>query len=374
MAQAASKPTIATLAQRIAQDIRTRGLQPGEQYIGTAEAARMLSVSTTAANRAMQLLAKQRVVVRRQRKGTFIAEPAGPRHERDMQRIHLLVREDYLRKEGLLNDGLVIGMQHVLPGVDMQYNFLRGNDADEQVAALIDEALTSKLCEGFLATRSSLTIQRMLAGSGLPTVLLGSPHPSIDTLPWIDRDHYEIGRLLVEQAASRGCRRILLLQRDTARPGDFGLYDGVVDTLAAAGFAADALTVRNLSDDAPAVAAVVEQVARRYGEPTAIIARSRPLADAAVAIVASLRAELGCELLVTAAEIHVNRTSPPPEYPYAEMAIDAESIGRHIGRMFHQLAHGLDVVPSHEIIPVQLRDPTTGGPPAHEPPPAPRNK
>lgn len=360
MAQEELTPTIADLAQRIEADIRARGLEPGEPYMGTAETARMLSVSTTAANRALQLLAKRRVIQRKQRKGTFIAERGAAAGAGQLQRVHLLVREDYLRREGLLNDGVVIGMQHELPGVDMQLNFMRALDAEDQVRALVDEALASSVREGFLATRSSLQTQRLLAGSGLPTVLLGSPHPSVTTLPWIDRDHYDIGRLLVRHVIQRGAQRILLLQRDRVLPGDFELYDGVMDTLAASGFGADALTVRNLPDDAAAIGAAVESVMRKYEQSTAVIARSRPMADAAVQAIGAMGRKPGAGVLVTATDVYLGRGATAPAYPYTQPAIDPETIGRHIGRMFMPPEPGqakADATPVHEVIAVRLRSP-----------------
>ncbi|QNN24154.1 substrate-binding domain-containing protein [Planctomycetales bacterium ZRK34] len=350
-------PTIAELAQRIEADIRARGIKPGEPYMGTADTARMLGVSTTAANRALQLLAKRHVIIRRQRKGTFVAEPVQAAHGDQLQRVHLLVREDYLRREGLLNDGVVIGMQHELPGVDMQLNFMRAPDADEQVRALVDEALASSVREGFLATRSSLQTQRLLAGSGLPTVLLGSPHPSVATLPWIDRDHYDIGRLLVEHVIQRGAQRILLMQRDRILPGDFELYDGVMDTLAALGFGVDALTVRNLPDDAAAIGAAVESVMRKYEQPTAVIARSRPMADAALEAVEAMGRQLGEDVQITATDVYLGRGSVAPGYPYTQPAIDPETIGRHVGRLFEQASGGSAEGPNHEVIAVRLRLP-----------------
>jgi DNA-binding LacI/PurR family transcriptional regulator/DNA-binding transcriptional regulator YhcF (GntR family) len=360
MAQKELTPTIAELAQRIEADIRARGLEPGEQYMGTAETARMLSVSTTAANRALQLLAKRRVIQRKQRKGTFIAELTRVAGGDRLQRVHLLVREDYLRREGLLNDGVVIGMQHELPGVDMQLNFMRAPDADDQVQALVEEALASSVREGFLATRSSLQTQRVLAGSGLPTVLLGSPHPSVTTLPWIDRDHYDIGRLLVRHVIQRGAQRILLLQRDRVLPGDFELYDGVMDTLAASGFGADALTVRNLPDDAAAIGAAVGSVMRKYEQPTAVIARSRPMADAAAEAIRAMGRTLGDDALVAATDVYLGRGATAPTYPYTQPAIDPEMIGRHIGRMFMRPKGGSEegqAEPDHEIIAVRLHQP-----------------
>src|SRR3954462_3538876 len=103
-------PRIIQLADRIAEDIKQRQLKPGDPYQGTTETAEMLGVSTTAANRAMQVLVKRRLIERRQRKGTFVAVPGAPTAESPLRRVHLIVHENYLRTEGLLADGIIVGM------------------------------------------------------------------------------------------------------------------------------------------------------------------------------------------------------------------------------------------------------------------------
>ena len=55
-------PRVIELADRIAEDIRRRKLKPGDPYQGTTETAEMLGVSTTAANAAMQVLVKRRLI------------------------------------------------------------------------------------------------------------------------------------------------------------------------------------------------------------------------------------------------------------------------------------------------------------------------
>src|SRR5438045_3666201 len=108
-------PRIIELADKIAEDIRSKNLKPGDPYQGTTETAEMLGVSTTAANRAMQVLVKRRIIQRRQRKGTFVAIPSESAPLSPLRRVHLVVQENYLRTEGLLSDGIIVGMHDELP-------------------------------------------------------------------------------------------------------------------------------------------------------------------------------------------------------------------------------------------------------------------
>ena len=46
-------PRVVELAERLAADIRARGLQPGDPYLSAIDAARMLRVRLATANRAL---------------------------------------------------------------------------------------------------------------------------------------------------------------------------------------------------------------------------------------------------------------------------------------------------------------------------------
>src|SRR3954451_11682207 len=131
------------LADRIAEDIRRRELRPGDAYLSTAEEARGMQVNGTKANRALQLLARRRVLDRRQRKGTFIAQPPSDPPGPALDVVHLLVQQDYLRTEGLLADGVVLGIQGVLPSATLQFNFLPGGNEADYADRMIAEALRS---------------------------------------------------------------------------------------------------------------------------------------------------------------------------------------------------------------------------------------
>ena len=182
-------PRILELADKIAEDIRKKNLKPGDAYQGTTETAEMLGVSTTAANRAMQVLVKRRMIERRQQKGTFVAVPSSITPSSSLRRIHLVVHENYLRTEGLLSDGIIVGMHDELPAAQMQFNFVPADNDAAQITELISEAMRSGKTEGFVLVRSSLQAQRLIAASGLPTVVHGSLHWSVSQMPWIDRDH-----------------------------------------------------------------------------------------------------------------------------------------------------------------------------------------
>jgi DNA-binding transcriptional regulator YhcF (GntR family) len=178
-------PRVVQLADRIAADIQERRLQPGDVYLTTAEAARFLRISTTSANRAMQLLVQRRVLERRQRKGTVVCTPTAAGTATPLRRVRLIVHQRYLKAEGLFTDGRIIGIQSALPGADIEFSFMPEGDEVVHVQRLIAQTLAAREPEGFVAARVSLPVQRVLAESGLPVVLAGTAFPSVRGLTWI---------------------------------------------------------------------------------------------------------------------------------------------------------------------------------------------
>ncbi|MEX2214479.1 MAG: hypothetical protein WD768_10145 [Phycisphaeraceae bacterium] len=350
------KPRVVKLAELIELDITSRGLQPGDAYLNTTETARMLKVNTTSANKAMQLLVQRRRLVRRQRLGTIIADPADAPSESVLSRVHLLVHQTYLRSEGVLADGVIVGMQQELPGVDVQFNFLPDDNQADAVNRLISEAMRSSQSEGFLLVRSSLTAQRLLLQSGMPTVVFGQLHPSVHGLNRIDRDQRVIGRLAAGHLLSLGFRRLLVLLRERVLPGDHVLLDGIAETMASVGLAADAMVTRCLPPDHEAIAAEVQAVIEASDEPIGIIARSEPLAEGAAQAEAlntgTQRPSPRERILVS--DLYRRGSERQPRFAHVASTITPEEIGRHIGRMLANQARQPGRLPETEMIPVEV--------------------
>ena len=69
------QPRVANLADQLLADIEERNLRPGDRYLTTAEASKLLGVANSSANRALQVLEKRRRIVRQQRRGAFVVDP-----------------------------------------------------------------------------------------------------------------------------------------------------------------------------------------------------------------------------------------------------------------------------------------------------------
>ena len=346
------RPKILQLATRIEDDIRSRNLQPGDGYLGTSEVARMLGVDTVKANRAMQLLTKRHLLSRRQGSGATIAEGIMDPRRPSLQRVHFVVHRNYLKTEGVLADGVMIGMEAELPGIDVQMNFL-APDANEDVASrLIATVLRSPYPEGVILVRASLAVQRLLQASGLPTVVLGSIYPSIRGLPWLDRDQQQGGQLLTQYLLDCNCQRILCLFRDRLFPGDYKFQDGIYETIAKAGRSVDFM-VRNLPADQTTIQSAVSELVKDDNRGFGIIARTERLAEGAAAAVRTVGLEVGSDLPIVVSEVY--RSKNQLAFPHLRNTMEPQQIGAQMGRMLIQQANGQLVKPDHIVLPVQLQ-------------------
>jgi DNA-binding LacI/PurR family transcriptional regulator len=344
---------IVELANQLEQNIETLGLRPGDAYPHTEQIARKLGISTSAANGALRVLAQRGILDRRPRRGTVIVRLPGDLPRSALRRVHLLVHREYLQMEGLLADGLLIGLQGELPGAEMQFNFIPVIEGAQFASQLLAQVLRSRDPEGFVLIRAPMAIQRAVGGSGLPAVIFGRLQPSVEGMPWIDRDHRQIARLAAAHLLAHRCRRVVALFRAEMGPGDFLLLDALQQSWAAAGLGLGDLVVRCLPADHEAARHGVAAVLQASRRSTGILCRSQLLAEGAAAAAAAL----GRRVRIVVSDVYRKPSEPEPVFPYARSLLTAEEIGRHIGRMLVQQARGEKVDPQQEVIPVALQVP-----------------
>lgn len=348
---------IVQLADHLEQEIRRQQLRPGDPYPDTEEIARRLGVSTSAANGALRVLAKRGILDRRQRRGTRVARLPDGSAGSPLRRVHLLVHREYLQMEGLLADGLLIGIQGELPGAEMQFDFIPAVDGAESANDLISKILRSHDAEGLVLVRAPLSIQRAVRASGLPTVVLGTLQPAVAGLPWIDRDQRQIAQLAAEYLLKRKCRRVAVLFRAEMGPGDFPALDRLQQVCHATGLGLDAFTLRCLPADREAIAACATAILKANRRRTGFFCRSQPLADGVAAAAESLGLTVGRHLDIVVSDVYLKTGEPPPQFAYVRSQLGAEETGHHVGRMLAQQARGEPVVPNCEVVPVTLVTP-----------------
>ncbi|MEX1042919.1 MAG: GntR family transcriptional regulator [Pirellulaceae bacterium] len=349
-------PRVVQLADQILADISNRGLQSGDAYLGTAEAARLLGVSTTVANRALQLLAQRNVLIRRQKSGTFVADGVVPDHPHQIDRIHLVVNETYLSTEGMLADGVIVGIQSVLPGVELEFNHLPGSDDSQWVSDLIARSARSRESEGFVLARSSLTSQRLFQESGLPTVIFGSRFPSINALPSVDRDQIQAGSLLTTNLIEQGVSQIGVLMRSQILPGDHSFLDSVWATASEFGLTPKNLTVRFLPTDNLAIQHATRHLIDDYGV-NGFICRSQPLVEAVAATLKAMGKTGERQLPIAVSDVYSRNQARLP-WPTIRAIDSPESIGAKLARILITQSQGKSAADTVERLPVQLSLPS----------------
>jgi hypothetical protein len=344
---------IVELADRLQQNIDRRGLRPGDAYPHTEEIARQLGVSTSTANAALRVLAKRGILDRRPRRGTVIARLPGQARRSALRRVHMLVHREYLQMEGLLADGMLIGIQGELPGAEIEFNFIPPVEGAEYGQRLVADALRSRDAEGFVLVRAPLAIQRAVRASALPAVVFGHLQPSVQGMPWIDRDQGQIGALAAKYLRSRRCRRVAALFRVEMGPGDFLLLDALQQALACAGLGIDDLVVRCLPADRDAVCHAASSLLQQSKRTTGFLCRNQLLAEAVAAAAHGLHRRVA----IVASDVYRKPSDPPPAWPYARSLLSSEEVGHHVGRMLAQQARGERVDPLQEVVPVGLEVP-----------------
>ena len=341
---------VVELAQRLETDIHARNLQPGDRYFSTIDAAKMLRVDTATANRALQLLVKRNVIRRRQRVGTFIADNK-PEDTPVLDQIHLMTRDDYPRIEGWLNPDAMLALQSELPNVRIQFHSVPQDSEKEYMNDAINAALKAPYPEGFVLTRSSLLMQRMMQASGLPVAVFGHPYPSLRDMPFVDRDQKQIGRLSAEYLLRRGHRRIAVLMRQRMLPGDHLLIEGAREAAADGGLGAGDFLVYCLSPDDEEVRCAVGSILESQVNQTGFIARSPNMARITWELLerAGVNGSSDASLVVT----DYFGAAPLP-YPHIATQDTVDSQGRRLGRLIHNLACGRPFSGEGHLVPVML--------------------
>ncbi|MCO6044265.1 GntR family transcriptional regulator [Aeoliella sp. ICT_H6.2] len=348
-------PQIADLANQLIEDITSRDLAPGDRYLSTAEASKYLGVSTAAANRALQLLERRRIISRQQRRGAFILGLPDDNQARPLHRVHFLVHPLYMRTEGMGNDQILLGMQSELPGVHVQISFLPQGDETGLVQQLIAQALAADSTDGFVLVRASCETQRLVAGSGLPAVVFGAIYPGIDGLASLDRDQHAVGGVLAKWMLKRGHQRFAYLNRQLVLPGDNITMEAIAGVLAESGKAVDSLLIRGLPSDSQSCVADLHSLLKRPNAPTALICRSLRIAENVEAALGRVGGDTS-KYDIAVCDFFSGGNSAC-RFAYPQPVENDEQQGQHLARLLSAQVEGWSSNARNVIVPVQLKQP-----------------
>ena len=312
-----------TLADRLMADIRDRGLQLGETYMTSHEAAKFLGVAGASANRALQLLEKRKVIHRAQKRGCVILEPP-ERGKRLIDQVHFLVHDKYYRTEGIGGDGILFGIQSVLPTSTVSHCLLSQENEPQQISNLIERSLRQETSDAFVLVRASYAVQLMIAKSGLPAIVFGGLYPGITELGQIDRDHQQAAKLVIDYLRKMNCQRLAVLMRQEVLPGDYPTLDGLHES-------GMDLTLRFIPSEDDCIKAVAETLLERQNRPDAVLCHTKRHAECVDQIRRKLKIPAK-QLPIVVLTAYLKRGENLP-FPHIAQDSDPETIGQRIGEL-----------------------------------------
>lgn len=352
---ASSSTPVRQLAWRLEADIRSRGLKPGDRYLTSTEAARMLGVSASTANRAMRVLAKRNLIESRPRRGTVIGAGLNNGHDTvtALDRIEVLLASDL--EPDYASGELLGGIQQVLPGVTVQVNYLPTIEPATVLEQREKDAAEADHMIGYLAVSCPREVYRALARQSSPAVVLGSLWPDTDKLCSVDCDNDAMGRLAVERALKHRRAPIAFFPLDSWHPGDNAMLAAMMRTLAHHDLPADTLAVHSVPLDRAVVEAEMRRVLTSDAPPSAIVCRHRQFAEIALRTITDVGLKPGKDILIIcdANAMDWQRQSLP--YPTIRSRDPYRNTVAQAMHLLLKLSKG--DVPRHLTIPVELHEP-----------------
>lgn len=355
-----SEPEIETASVRVRESadklerhIRACSLKPGDRYITTEEAGKLLGISLVTTHRAMSLLAKRNILDRRRKAGTFIA--AGIRTEIKVINIHFFAPEQSRVESATQTNHWkqIDGMKSVLGHISAHFHFAPNQDLG-YVQEIVKKNSVAGLLNGAILILSSREMRSFFNLSGIPTVVEGGVEADLANLCWIQWDQIQAGRLLTAHLLERGHRRLATVMRDIWSIGEHLLHDGINESLTAAGLPSNTLRMRSAPNERSAILELTRGLFHEENPPTGFICRNEFQADC----VAEAVREAGLSVPVDIT--HCNPPSRPGQNRYACAAPELSTFefGKVAGEMFRQLMANQTPEPRGRQIPVRIETPT----------------
>ncbi len=350
-----SKPTgtssrVKVVAQKIERHIRASALKPGDRYITAEEGGRLLGESVMTVHRAMSFLARQKILDRRPKAGTFVGEAVAP--QVTMSCVHFLLPEQLVLEKHFQEEfwSQIHGIRSILPDVSVQFNFIPNQDVGYAQEVVTRTSAAGSLL-GVVLILPSRKMRAFFNTSGIATVVAGGVEDDLTSLCWFNWDQVQIGRLLTTHLLDRGVGRIVTVMRDVWSIGEHQLHDGISEVMSHRGLPANALLVRSAPSERSAIMEMVRGTLNQVGSlSTGFICRTEFQADC----VSEIAQELGVadRLEVTTANPLADRTKP--KYTSIVPEIGGVEVGRLIGSMIKDMSERKPVQPRGRQIAVRL--------------------
>ena len=349
-------PTIEHLAERLKRDIKIRRMREGEPYLTATTAAETLGVSRMTANRVLNVLAGENIVVRHQRHGTFVGPAVSDTPTTTSGHVAYFSFADLNPDLAFPVGKMVAGLRRVMPDVAFLPHFISPREGKEYVHRVLDSVADSADCRGIIASLCTREIQQVLAESRLPIVLFGTAEPGID-LPSLDVDQHQAGRLLAEEAIREGIERLVYVNRQVWRRGDTELFNGVLEAVQASDLPPDSLTVLNCASDAESITAELEVLLENTPAPFGVLMQVAHFGEAVLKGAHRLGISVPSDIRIFFADDGNWPESIPSTYlnirPSVRCSEDMADQFERIGRILLQLRKGEKPSPTAIKIPME---------------------
>ena len=341
-------PAIQELAMRLERDIRGRGLREGARYMNTIEAGHTFGVSPATAHRAMKLLADRKLIMRRNRSGTFIGSGIGSSHQIRIRTVYFLTSPEKREYLSALSGPMIRGLSRSIPKANVQFCFCPAGEAMEYMEGLLSFVPGDGKSVGFICASCPLEIYRFLADEEIPTVVSGTLSLDGPKLPSVAMDDLEAGRLLTQYLIDRGHRRIAILATTLDRPGDKLLFDGISKSLSKARLLHNSLVFHVVSQNASSVALATKHLLEDEIHPTAIIARNERLAEMANTAVTEMGLAVPDDVEIVFVDHATDEVQRSP-HPHVQTTKTREESTMFMGEMLNRLSRG-ETLDQHKVV------------------------
>lgn len=338
----------------IEQDIRVRGLRPGQPYQSAREVAQMLDVSPMTADRAMRRLATTGVLARKHGAGTYVGDAVTDLTSTALNTLQIIISANFYHAYRVVVENIVATLHREFPSDSIEQIFVPESRSMAFCEQIIKQWGKRQEPRTVVLVSCSQQIQRLFGATSVPVVATGGVAKNNCPLPWIDMDHRNCGRLLASYAHRLGHRRILVLMNHLWGCGDNDFLDGIDEGLRQEGGGAEA-RVRSVEWDANAIETVLVQALRSDSPPTGVFCTTRFTADLAVRLAEKLGLQIPEDFVVGTVLIR-NPSGYRPRYAFTRWATSRES-NDALYQMVHQMNQGLKAEPNHFLIPVELVEP-----------------
>ena len=316
----------------------------------------------------MSILAARKELVRHRSRGTFVGPGPAALTASATKHVHLV---------GFMDDDpnwtpplgeMLIGLCAAMPHARLQCHQLPFQDAVTHLREEVRRMQADDSFGGMILSFGCREVQECVAEMNFPAVVHGSVYPGV-SLPYLEFDQKQIGRLMAEYAIQAGCRRVVFINRENWRHGDTLTFDGILETAQRFHLDSGAVRIRNVANRPEAAMDVLVPLvqslwAERDGR-VGLLCRSEFIAQVTDQALgqAELKSPESFQIVYGGGITTSGRSLP---YPCVAGRLSVQQQFEILGRMLAQIVDKGASPPEAVMLPVAVHPSLTPPAPRHE--------